>query len=292
MRRREWQTLSMTPIGGALDQRHPVADGAMDALGRLRRSVASLDSVVVAFSGGADSALLAAVCHEELGARALAVTAVSPSLAASELADCERLTSDWGMRWERVLTDEMESAAYRRNDPDRCFHCKTALMDAVEPLAERLGAVVALGVNVDDLTDHRPGQQAARERGAVFPLVEAGLTKADVRACSRLIGLETWDKPAAACLASRVPHGTEVSVELLSRIERAEAALIELGAGDLRVRHHGDVARIEVPTNAFERVVADRERIVNALRSLGYRFVTLDLEGFRSGSLNPPELAG
>ena len=143
------------------------------------------------------------------------------------------------------------------------------------------------GVNLDDLDDHRPGQRAAAERGARFPLVEAGLTKADVRACSRELGLETWDKPAAACLASRVPHGTEVTVDLLSRIERAESALVSVGAGDLRVRHHGDVARIEVPEAAFERVVADRDRIVSALRSIGYRFITLDLEGFRSGSLNP-----
>lgn len=257
------------------------------ALDRLRRAVADLDAVVVAFSGGADSALLAAVCHEQLGDAAVAVTAVSPSLAGAELDDCARLTSSWGMSWERVDTLEMESAAYRRNDPDRCFHCKSALMDAVAPLAEQLGAVVALGVNLDDLDDHRPGQRAAAERGARFPLVEAGLTKADVRACSRELGLETWDKPAAACLASRVPHGTEVTVDLLSRIERAESVLVSLGAGDLRVRHHGDVARIEVPEAAFDRVVADRDRIVSALRSIGYRFITLDLEGFRSGSLNP-----
>jgi|DEB0MinimDraft_4_1074332.scaffolds.fasta_scaffold01047_2 uncharacterized protein len=287
----------MTAIGGALDRPRSAPDewdpqAAAEDLERLRREVADLDSVVVAFSGGADSALLAAVCHQVLGDRALAITAVSPSLAASELANCERLTSEWGMRWATVQTDEMESAAYRRNDPDRCFHCKSALMDAVVPLSEQFGAVVALGVNLDDLDDHRPGQRAARERGAVFPLVEAGLTKDQVRACSRLLGLETWDKPAAACLASRVPHGTEVSVELLSRIERAEAALVELGASDLRVRHHDDVARIEVPSAAFDRVVADRERIVSTLRALGYRYVTLDLEGFRSGSMNPPGSRG
>jgi uncharacterized protein len=274
----------MTPVGGALEVPGAVSAAALD---RLRRVVADLDAVVVAFSGGADSALLAAVCHEQLGDAAVAVTAVSPSLAGAELDDCARLTSSWGMTWERVDTLEMESAAYRRNDPDRCFHCKSALMDAVAPLAEQLGAVVALGVNLDDLDDHRPGQRAAAERGARFPLVEAGLTKADVRACSRELGLETWDKPAAACLASRVPHGTEVTVDLLSRIERAESALVSLGAGDLRVRHHGDVARIEVPEAAFARVVADRDRIVSALRSIGYRFITLDLEGFRSGSLNP-----
>ena len=206
----------------------------MGDLTRLRDHLRTLDRVVVAFSGGADSALLAWVANDTLGPeRAVAVTAVSPSLAGSEHADCAALAASWGLRWVEVLTDEMLDAAYRRNDGDRCFWCKDALMDAVVPLvapgAAHAGATVVLGVNCDDLGDHRPGQAAAAQRGAVFPLVEAGFTKADVRRCSLDLGLRTWDKPAAACLASRVPYGSPVTVSVLSRVERAEAALHDLG---------------------------------------------------------------
>jgi uncharacterized protein len=259
-----------------------------DALARLRGRLARHDRLVVAFSGGADSALLAWVAHDTLGPlRARAVTAVSPSLAGDELADCAALAREWGLTWSSVETDEMARAAYRANDGDRCYHCKSALLDALDPVAGVAGgAAVALGVNLDDLDDHRPGQRAARERGAVFPLVEAGFTKADVRACSRHLGLRTWDKPAAACLASRVPYGTEVTVGILSRVERAEAALRRIGFRALRVRHYGDVARLEVPVADLERVVAARERVVEAVRAAGYRYVTLDLEGLRSGNLN------
>ena len=167
---------------------------------------------------------------------------MSPSLAGVERDDCAALAAEWGLAWSAVETDEMARAAYRRNDADRCFHCKAELMDAVAPVAAAAGgATVVLGVNVDDLDDHRPGQEAARQAGARFPLVDAGFTKAEVREASRRLGLRTWDKPAAACLASRVPHGTEVTVAVLSRVERAEAALRALGFdGDLRVRHHGD----------------------------------------------------
>jgi uncharacterized protein len=180
----------------------------------------------------------------------------------------------------------MHNAAYQRNDGDRCFHCKDALMDAVTPLASSEGAIVALGVNVDDLGDHRPGQQAAASRGAVFPLVEAGFTKADVRDHSRRLGLRTWDKPAAACLASRVPYGTPVTLSVLERVEQAETALRALGYADLRVRHYGDLARLEVPLDALARVVEERDVVVAGARSAGYRYVTLDLEGLRSGNLN------
>jgi uncharacterized protein len=214
----------------------------------LRSRLRDLAPVVTAFSGGADSAFLAWVAHDTLGAeRALAVTAVSPSLPADERAGCESLAQDWGLRWARVETDEMTKSAYRRNDADRCFHCKDALMDAVAPLAEREAATVVLGVNVDDLGDHRPGQHAAEQRGARFPLVDAAFTKADVRAASRELGLPTWDKPAAACLASRVPYGTEVTVGVLGQVERAERGLRALGFTALRVRHYGELARIEVP---------------------------------------------
>jgi uncharacterized protein len=253
----------------------------------LRSRLDAHDRVVVAFSGGADSAFLAWVAHDTLGPeRMMAVTAVSPSLAGFEHDDCVALADEWGLRWTTVATDEMHNAAYQRNDGDRCFHCKDALMDAVAPLASSEGATVALGVNVDDLGDHRPGQQAAESRGAVFPLVEAGFTKHDVRDHSRRLGLRTWDKPAAACLASRVPYGTPVTLTVLQRVERAETALRALGYTDLRVRHYGDLARLEVPLDALARVVDDREAVVAAARAAGYRYVTLDLEGLRSGNLN------
>jgi uncharacterized protein len=183
-----------------------------------------------------------------------------------------------------VATDEMERAAYRVNDGQRCYHCKAALMDALEPYLA--ATTVLLGVNIDDLGDHRPGQQAAAERSAVFPLVDAGFTKADVRAWSQKLGLRTWDKPAAACLASRLPYGTPVSVPLLSRVDRAEAALRDLGFRSLRVRHYGDTARLELPVDDLPAVLAAREAVVAGVQAAGYRYVTLDLEGLRSGNLN------
>ena len=269
-----------------LSMRDPLAPESLD---RLRTRLRELAPVVVAFSGGADSAFLARVAHDTLGADDCSVvTAVSPSLAGDELDDCRALAAEWTLRWSTVETDEMENAAYRLNDGDRCFHCKTALMDALEPVvrAAPAGATVVLGVNVDDLGDHRPGQRAAAERGAAFPLVDAGFTKADVRAWSERLGLRTWDKPAAACLASRLPYGTAVSVGVLGRVERAEAALRRLGFADLRVRHYGDVARLEVPLADLARVLDDREAVVAAVHRAGYRYVTLDLEGLRSGNLN------
>ena len=282
--------MSQTTESDRHDHAAATAADQQARLARLDEELRRLGRVVVAFSGGADSAFLAAAAHRVLGDGALAVTAVSPSLAGDEEADCRALAAEWGLAWRGVATDEMARAAYRVNDIDRCYHCKSELMDVLVPIARERRATIVLGVNVDDLGEHRPGQQAALEAGAVFPLVLAGFTKADVRAASRSIGLRTWDKPAAACLASRIPYGTEVTIGLLSQLDRAEAALRRLGFSELRVRHYGDTARLEVPLDRLPDVVARREEVVVAVKGCGYRYVTLDLEGLRSGNLNDGHL--
>jgi uncharacterized protein len=256
-------------------------------LDELRDELRRLGRVVVAFSGCADSSLLAKVAYDTLGRSAvLCATALSPSLAGSEEADCRALAAEWDLRWVGVPTEEMDDPSYVANGADRCARCKTALMDVLAPLADAEGATVVLGVNVSDLGDHRPGQEAAAGAGAVFPFVEAGFTKDDIRTWSRELGLRTWDKPAAACLASRLPYGTPVTLGRLAAVESAEAALRELGFGQLRVRHHGEAARIEVEPDVLGAVVARRDEVVQAVRRAGFSFVALDLEGFRSGSLN------
>ena len=253
----------------------------------LRAGLKRIGPLVVAFSGGADSAFLAWVATDTLGSdQVRCVTAVSPSLGPEELKDCRRLAAEWGLSFGEVVTDELSDPAYSANDGSRCFHCKSALMEALVPIAAAAGATVVLGVNLDDLGDHRPGQQAALEAGARFPLVEAGFTKADVREWSRQLGLRTWDKPAAACLSSRVPYGTPVTLGTLRSVSEAESALRALGFGQLRVRHYGDTARIEVPLEDLAALVARRHEVSAAVHRAGYRYVTLDLDGFRSGNLN------
>jgi uncharacterized protein len=268
----------------------PLPDGDLEVL---RHELTRIGPQVVAFSGGADSAFLAWVATDTLGPdQVRCVTAVSPSLAPEELADCRSLAAEWGLRYEEVRTDELADPAYTANDGSRCYHCKASLMEALGPLpagaraAHGGGATVVLGVNLDDLGDHRPGQLGAAERGALFPLVTAGFTKAGVRAWSKLLGLRTWDKPAAACLASRVPYGTPVTVGTLRSVADAESGLRRLGFAQLRVRHYGDTARIEVPPADLAAVVTRRVDVTAVVHAAGYRYVTLDLDGFRSGNLN------
>jgi uncharacterized protein len=259
-------------------------NGAYD---RLVSVVGQLGPLAVGFSGGADSALLAYTATTTLGRdRVTCVTAVSPSLAPEELEDCKALATEWGLDWMPVTTHELDNPAYAANGGDRCYHCKTELMAALSPIATERQASVALGVNLDDLSDHRPGQKAATERGAVFPLVLANLTKSDVRAVSRELGLRTADKPAAACLASRVPYGTTVSLGVLRRVGEAESGLKRLGFSAVRVRHYGELARLEVPLEDLPALLELRSDVVAAVRSAGYRYVTVDWEGLRSGNLN------
>ena len=266
----------------------PTRSGDLEAL---RSELKRMSPLVVAFSGGADSAFVAWVATDTLGADQVhCVTAVSPSLAPEELADCRALAAEWGLRYTEVETGELADPAYAANDGSRCYHCKTSLIEALGPLSapgeSGQAVTVVLGVNLDDLGDHRPGQRAAAERGARFPLVTTGFTKADVRAWSRQLGLRTWNKPAAACLASRVPYGTPVTLGTLHSVAEAESGLRSLGFRQLRVRHYGDTARIEVPTGDLGAVVALYREVREVVHTAGYRYVTLDLDGFRSGNLN------
>jgi pyridinium-3,5-biscarboxylic acid mononucleotide sulfurtransferase len=259
-------------------------------LDRLHHVLAATGGVVVAYSGGTDSTLVAAVAARALGERALAITAVSPSLPPGEADEARRVAGELGIAHRTVRTHEAERPAYLANGVDRCYHCKTELYDVLTRVAEESDfAVVVSGANLDDLGDFRPGLTAAAEHGVRHPLVEVAMSKSDVREAARELDIPTWDKPASACLASRIPFGVTIKVEELSKVGRAEQLLKELGFRQCRVRVHGDVARIEVERADIARLAEPgvRERAVHGLQELGYRYVALDLEGFRSGSMNP-----
>lgn len=261
----------------------------MDKLDQLRVLFAEMDRALVAYSGGIDSTLVAKVAFDVLGDRALAITAVSASLLPEDLEEAQVQAAAIGIRHELVETHELANPNYAANPVNRCYFCKSELHDTLKPLAlERGYPYVVDGVNADDLHDYRPGIQAAKERGARSPLAEVGLTKLDVRSLAKHLGLECWDKPAQPCLSSRFPYGEEITVAKLQRVGRAEAYLRQLGLKQLRVRSTGDTARIELPAEAIQDFVlsTDLPTLVAQFQTLGFLYVTLDLEGFRSGKLN------
>ena len=256
-------------------------------LARARTIVRGLGSVLIAYSGGVDSTLLLKLALDELGDRVAAGLASSPAYPESEQEEARSLARELGARLVEVATDEVELDAYARNNPDRCFHCKEELFDKLEPLRVELALDhLAYGATADDAGDHRPGHGSAVRRGVRFPLLEAGMGKPEIRAAARKLGLPNWNKPSFACLSSRIPHGTPVSVAALRQIEAAEAGLKALGFSQVRVRHHGDVARIEVDGTEIDRLVGERDSVVEAVRRAGYKFVSADLEGYSTGSLN------
>ena len=265
----------------------PVAE-AEAAMATIEARIASLGSVIVAFSGGVDSSVVAALAARALGDRAIAITAVSPALATGELDGARAVAAAAGIAHEVVSTDELARSGYRENGPDRCYHCKTELYDRLSEIAERRGfGAVLSGANADDQGDYRPGLVAAEEHSVVHPLLELGFGKSMVRLIAARLSLPSAAKPASPCLASRVPHGTAVDPAVLSQIDRAELAVKSIGYSDLRVRHYGDLAKLEFPIADLARALGAEERmhISGEVKAAGYRYVAIDTEPFSSGSL-------